>query len=64
MQICQYNPSIFVEWCNTKNQELNLRVKTTYKFIVKDILLHFLLELNEDFDDDLLQDALQLLGFD
>jgi hypothetical protein len=27
----------------------------------KDLYLHFLLELNEDFDDDLLQEALELL---
>lgn len=27
----------------------------------KEISLHFLLNLNEDFDDDLLQDALELL---
>lgn len=29
----------------------------------KEISLHFLLHLNEDFDDDLLQDAIDLLHF-
>lgn len=30
----------------------------------KDVLLHFMLSINEDFDDDLLQDALALLEED
>lgn len=38
-------------------------VKVTVKKIMdpKEISLHFLLHLNEDFDDDLLQDAIELL---
>jgi hypothetical protein len=29
-------------------------------FTLKETMLHFLLQLNEDFDDDLLQDAIEL----
>lgn len=29
----------------------------------KEIALHFMLHINDDFDDDLLQDSLELLGF-
>ena len=39
------------------------KVDVTIKKIMdpKEISLHFLLHLNEDFDDDLLQDAIELL---
>jgi hypothetical protein len=29
---------------------------------MKEVALHFMLQVNEDFDDDLLQDALDLMG--
>ena len=32
------------------------------QIILKDAFMHFLLHINEDFDDDLLQDCLQLLS--
>ena len=32
-----------------------------HMFPLKDIFIHFMLHLNEDFDDDLLQDAMSIL---
>jgi hypothetical protein len=41
--------------------EFTLKIKKVMD--PKEIALHFMLHLNEEFDDDLLQDALELLGY-
>ena len=37
MKICQYSPSLLVEWCKPRGHKCNIRVKTTAKFTIKDI---------------------------
>ena len=60
---CQYDPSLLVEWWKQNNVE-EVRVKKTRSISMRSMFMHFLLCLNQDFDDDLLQDALKLLGYE
>ena len=60
---CTHNSSILLEWCNENHDNANIVVRTTKILEFKNEFLHFLLHLNEDFDDDLLQQAMQLLGY-
>ena len=64
MSVCQHNPKILLECYRSADSSfLNIRkYKTTLR--LKDEYLMFLLHLNEDFDDDLLQDTINLLGFE
>ena len=38
-----------------------IKISQKRQVSLKDLILHFLLELNEDFDDDLLSDAINLI---
>jgi hypothetical protein len=48
------------EYANGDVREMLVRVRRM--MVKKEVYLQFLLHLNEDFDDDLLQDALELLS--
>ena len=64
-QVCWYNPKLFIVWYQKgKEEEHTIVIKTTRPCYFKENYLQCLLHLNEDFDDDLLQDAMILLGFD
>ena len=52
--------TIIEEECALSEPE-EVRVTTTRLVTMKEIYLHFLLHLNEDFDDDLLKEAVELL---
>jgi hypothetical protein len=45
---------------NTNNVR-EITVRQTQIWVFKDLMVHFLLHINEDFDDDLLKDATDLL---
>lgn len=49
------------EYENSNVEEFTLKIKKVMD--PKEIALHFMLHINDDFDDDLLQDSLELLGF-
>jgi hypothetical protein len=52
---------IFIEY-KSDPEKGKLQIKMTdWTLETKSVFLHFLLELNEDFDDDLLQDSIDLL---
>jgi hypothetical protein len=40
---------------------MSIRVTRLFDYTMKEIMMFFLLHLNEDFDDDLLQDAIEIL---
>ena len=63
-KMVQYDPSAFLEWFNPNKEEFLLKVRVTKNINLKDGIFQFLLHLNEDFDDDLLQDSMELLGFE
>lgn len=57
-QVYDYNPSCMLLY-GQKKQEIVL--KKVWMYEKKDLYMTFLLEINEDFDDDLLMDAIELL---
>ena len=62
--VCQHHPAMLFE-CYSQHPENNLLiVRKTTSWSRKDSYLMWLLHLNEDFDDDLLQEAMSLLGFE
>lgn len=50
---------IVAEYENGDVKEIHVTVKRLSE--LKEVVLHFMLHINEDFDDDLLQDALNLM---
>ena len=64
MAICQHNPKILFEWYNQYNGSSLLLLRKTTSWTMKDEYLMSLIHLEDDFDDDLLQDAMNLLGFE
>lgn len=57
---CDYDPNIFS--CNYLDQTNRTAIVNVYKVVVmKEIYMHLLEHLNEDFDDDLFYDALGAL---
>lgn len=50
---------IMAEYDNGDVKEIHVTVKRLSD--LKEVALHFMLHINEDFDDDLLQDALHLM---
>ena len=51
---------MMVDWYKKKNSDI-VYVKKLRVFEMKDIFMNMLLHLNEDFDDDLLLDAINVL---
>jgi hypothetical protein len=51
---------IMAEYDNGDVKEIHVTVKRPSD--LKEVAIHFMLHINEDFDDDLLQDALDLMG--
>jgi hypothetical protein len=51
---------VLAEFDNGDVKEIHLTIKRLAE--MKEVALHFMLHINENFDDDLLQDALELLG--
>ena len=49
--------SMFV-WQSSQERENKMKVKKAAQFCMKDRFMHMMLHLNEDFDDDLLMDAM------
>ena len=55
-----FNPNLVAQY-ETDQAKRAVVIKQWLIFGKKDIFLHFLLHLNEDFDDDLLLDAITIL---
>ena len=64
VNICQHDPSKMVEWYDKIEVDKSILVITAEECSLKENYIRFLLHLNEDFDDDLLQDSLEILGFE
>ena len=60
MNRCQFDPNTLVVKAYDKAM-CRLTVRTIKPFRLKEVYLQLMLHLNEDFDDDLLIDALRLL---
>ena len=61
---CQHNNSLLIEWLRPKSEKGDIIVKRTAFHNMRDEYLGWLLALNDNFDDDLLQDAMWLLGYE
>ena len=55
-----FDPNLVVQYSTDRAKRV-VGIKSLMIFGKKDIFLHFLLHLNEDFDDDLLLDAITIL---
>ncbi len=53
-----YDSNCLIEAIHDNSEVSSIKVTTKRLMTVSEMYLHFLLSLNEDFDDDLLQDAL------
>ena len=62
-QVVMHSPESFCEWWNPNHEDFSMKIQRTRLCDPKDLALHLLLHLNEDFDDDLLQDAMEILGY-
>ena len=60
MRVCDYNPHYLItgDYDSAKNI---VKVQLRQLAELKDIHMNFLLDMNEDFDDDLLMDAIELI---
>ena len=62
---CQHHPDILVGWsCMSAKSGSEIIVTKKKICSIKDSYLMWLLHLNEDFDDDILQDSMELLGYE
>ena len=49
------------KWTSSKQKEPFIEIEFTTQANLKDIFMEMLLHLNQDFDDDLLQDSIELI---
>jgi len=57
-----YDPNAIIEAIHSNGDVSEVTVKAKRLMTVREMYLHMLIALNEDFDDDLLFDALETLG--
>jgi hypothetical protein len=62
-QLCGHDSAILVEWFHAEDsfKVVVRRTMPKLNFEMKEEYLHILLHIYEDFDDDLLQEAIELL---
>jgi hypothetical protein len=59
-KVCDFDPSVLIEFYRSKDSE-TVFVRRMRPLQMKDAYMQFLEHLSDNFDDDLLQDALDLL---
>ena len=60
-EVYPFNPHVLVEYVWDKETN-KVGVRKVHPYRLKDIYMHYLEHLNDNFDDDLLSDALDLIG--
>lgn len=58
-----YDPNLIIEAFHPNSDVSSIEITTKRLLTVAEMSLHFLLSLNEDLDDDLLQDALESMDY-
>ena len=60
LHLYEHSPELMVDWYKKRKSDI-VYVNKLRVFEMKDIFMNMLLHMNEDFDDDLLLDAINVL---